>query len=119
MPKYTFICEKCKNTKACFVKIGVKKIDCDMCDGFLLRQMPKLSGPSQVNEVIDHYTGVSWVDDQEAKIKQRKDKYYWEIEVPRMVNSGTYSIETMLEMGWVYLNEKEEVCINNKPPSER
>lgn len=83
------------------------------------RQMPKLGGQSQVNETVDEYTGITWKDGQRDAIKERKDKYYWEVEVPRMVNSGTYSIETMLEMGWVYFNDKDEMCVNNKPPSER
>lgn len=85
----------------------------------MVRLMPTLAGKAQVNETVDKYAGRVWQDDQRESIKERKDKHYWEVEVPRMVNSGTYSLETMLEMGWVYLNDKGEICVNNKPPSRR
>lgn len=81
--------------------------------------MPRLAGQSQVNETIDKHSGIVWQADQQESIKARRDKYYWEQEVPRFVHSGVYGLDTMLENGWVYLNEKEEMCIHNKPPSER
>jgi hypothetical protein len=83
------------------------------------RQLPKLGGQPDVHETVNEYTGVTWKEGQKEAIDERRAKYYWEVEVPRMVRSGTYSIETMLEMGWVYFNDKEEMCVNNKPPSER
>lgn len=123
MPKYTFKCPECGLVEQQNVPRSVKEVSCCRCapdkESWMKRQMPKLGGQSEVNETVDEYTGIVWKDGQRESIKERKEKFYWEVEVPRMVNSGTYSIETMLEMGWVYINDKDEMCINNKPPSER
>jgi hypothetical protein len=78
--------------------------------------MPSLNGKSTVTEVVDKYLGQTHIEDQRKILEDRKQDYYWAVEVPRFVNSGTYSLETMLENGWVYLNDKNEMIIRTKPP---
>lgn len=90
-----------------------------MCGMDMLRKLPTLSGQSDVHETVDSYTGTIQREDQRKIIEKRRDDYYWTVEVPRLVNSGTYSVETMLEQGWIYLDEKQQIQINNKPPSKR
>jgi putative FmdB family regulatory protein len=119
MPKYTFKCTECDSVVQENVSRRTNSIVCPKCESAMKRQLPKLGGQSTVNETVDKYTGTTWADGQRESIEERRAKYYWEQEVPRMVRSGTYSIETMLEMGWVYFNDKEEMIINDKPPSER
>lgn len=123
MPKYTFICPECGLQEQQTVPRNIKMVSCCRCapdkESWMKRQMPKLGGQPTVNEVINKHTGTTWADGQQESIKVRRDKYYWEQEVPRMVRSGTYGIDTMLENGWVYFNDKDEMCINDKPPSER
>jgi len=125
MPKYTFSCPMCSTSLQQNVSRDTSEIACvncqkqDLANVKMKRQMPKLGGQPQVNEVVDKYVNRVWQDGQQESIKVRRDKYYWSVEVPRMVNSGTYSVETMFENNWVYFNEKEELCVHNKPPHER
>jgi hypothetical protein len=85
----------------------------------MARNHPTLNGPSNVTEVVDKYTGIKQRTDQSLDIKQRKDEYYWTVEVPRLVNSGTYSVETMLENGWIIIDDNHQIKIQNKPPHKR
>jgi len=123
MPKYTFICPECGLQEQQTVPRNIKTVSCCRCaptkESWMKRQMPKLGGQSTVNEIINKHTGTTWADGQQESIKARRDKYYWEQEVPRMVRSGIYGLDTMLENGWVYFNDKDEMCINDKSPSER
>ncbi len=59
------------------------------------------------------------INDHQEILQERKADHYWEVIVPDMVNSGTYTIETMLEQNWVQFNEKGEMIINTKPPGKR
>jgi len=79
------------------------------------RQMPITNSPVQVNEVIDPYTNKKWQQDQQQMLDARNDEHYWSVEVPRLVNSGTYSMETMLEQGWLVYNEKHELVLGKAP----
>jgi hypothetical protein len=79
-------------------------------------QLPCLAGEVQVRETVDKNHNVTWIQDQEKILQDRKQEYYWSIEVPKMVHSGVYSRETMLENGWIYVNDKEEVVIRMTPP---
>lgn len=119
MPKYTFKCQECGSAESLYLGRHVKSVTCKECGGETERQLPKLSGQVDVNEVIDGYTGVIHRPDQREIVEKRRNEYYWSVEVPRLVNSGTYSVETMLEMGWIYLDEKDHVQINDKPPHRR
>jgi hypothetical protein len=83
------------------------------------RQMPSLNGPANVREVIDKNTGITWTDGQQDMVKERREEYYWTIEVPRFVSSGTYSLKTMLENQWITVDDAGKIHINNKPPNKR
>jgi hypothetical protein len=81
--------------------------------------MPTLNGPSNVSEVVDKYTGLTHRRDQKDEVKERREEYYWTVEVPRFVASGTYSIETMLENQWIKVDDNMNVTVNNVPPHRR
>jgi len=119
MPKYSFICSSCSNTIQTYVSSLVRRIPCKNCEGTMDRQLPTLNGPANVREVVDKNTGITWIDEQQQMVKDRKDEYYWTVEVPRFVASGTYSLETMLENQWIYVDDAGKIHTNNKPPSKR
>ena len=81
----------------------------------MVRQLPG-SGSQVVREVIDPYTNIRTAPDEKEQNKARKTEYFWEVEVPRLIQ--TYSLETCLEEKWLVYNEKGELVIN-KPPSKR
>src|SRR5690606_3461972 len=110
MPKYKFVCDFCGKEIYKFVKASRSEIACtSSCEGTMKRALPTLNGPTDVTEVVDKYTGTTWKQDQKDILKERRDEYYWTVEVPRLVNSGIYSIETMLENGWVYFDDKKQM----------
>ena len=115
MPKYKFTCDQCNNSKTQFANLSTLKIRCDNCGNNMDRQLP-VSGTQTVTETVDSFTGVKHIQDQKELLKERRDQYYWEVEVPRLIQ--TYSIETCLEQGWLTYNDKGELIIN-KPPSKR
>ena len=83
----------------------------------MIRQMPKLKAP-KVTETVDKYVNQKRMQDHEEIVHERKLDYYWEIEVPKMVNSGVYGLDTMLEKGWVYYDEKGNLVTRTKPPQK-
>lgn len=115
MPKYNFTCPKCSTKTHKYVPITTATIPCT-CGETMDRDLPTIKGSTEVREVVDSLTNRKWGKDHEAVIKNRKENYYWEVEVPRLVQ--TYSIETCLEKGWLVYNDKGELVIN-KPPSKR
>lgn len=117
MPKYTFKCE-CGNVKQYITSSEMKTCKCRECGSEMNRQLPTLNGSVEVKELIDKYTNTSWKEDQTKLLEDRKKTYFWEVEVPRMVNSGVYSLETMLENGWVYYSPKGELLTRTKPPQK-
>lgn len=82
------------------------------------KQMPKLSNTTST-EIADKHSGKKWLEDQQEILKARKEKFFWEVEVPRFVESGIYSIETMLQNGWISVSEEGVMTVNTKPPSQR
>lgn len=116
MPKYNFTCKSCNAHKHKYVSVSTQTVECKSCHGTMERNLPTLSGSAQVTELVDAYTGVNLNQDHNALIKDRHDQYYWEVEVPRLVQ--TMSVETCLENSWLVYNEKGELVIN-KPPSKR
>lgn len=116
MPKYNFDCESCNYSTHRYVSTSITVLDCPKCGKSMIRQLPHISGNTEVREVVDAYTNTKWSKDHEAVIKKRKEDHYWEIEVPRLVEK--YSVETCLEQGWLIYNDKGELVIN-KPPSRR
>jgi len=113
MAKYRYKCDKCNKEET---KYSSKESYSCECGGDFKRQMPRLSGHAQVNETVDKYRNVKHKQDQKKIINDRKLEYYWSVEVPKMVASGIYSLETMLEMRWVYYNEQGELCTRTTPP---
>ena len=117
MPKYTYTCPVCSNSAQKIVNISDNRsFDCS-CGNQMVRQMPKLSS-TKTTEVIDKYTNQKHVTDQKQIIHERKLDYYWDKLVPEMVNSGTYTLETMLEKGWVYYDEKNNLVTRTKAPQK-
>lgn len=117
MPKYTYICDFCDIEMQRFASVDDKTITCPKCHEDMSRQMPKLKAP-KVTETIDKYSNKKHIEDQGAVLKERKLDYYWSVEVPKMVDSGIYELETMLEQDWVYYNEKNELVTRTKPPQK-
>lgn len=117
MPKYTFKCNECKSEEQLFTSVKRVCTPCKKCNGSMERLMPVLSGPAQVKETVDKLLGRKWIDNQQEIIKSRKDDYFWSVEVPRLVQSGTYSVETMLENNWIYYDDKGMMQTRTKPPT--
>lgn len=116
MPKYTFTCPHCGLSQQKFANVNSKTTLCE-CGKEANREMPKLSG-LKTTEVVDKYTNKKHIADQKQVLQERKLDFYWEKLVPEMVNSGTYSLETMLEKGWVYYDEKKNLVTRTKPPQK-
>jgi len=120
MPKYTFMCPKCGYFLQKGVKRSVKRLNCPKCPlASMERLLPKLNGNASISEVINKYTGQVQNQDQSIMVQERRAKYYWSIEVPRMVNSGTYGVDTMLQQGWIWFDDKKQMRIHTVPPNER
>jgi hypothetical protein len=117
MPKYTFECKACKVKTQKYTSVSVKDIVCPECFAMAERILPNISG-AKTTETVDKLFNKKHVADQSNIMKERKLDYYWEVEVPKMVNSGTYSIETMLEQNWVFYNERGELVTRTKPPEK-
>lgn len=118
MPKYNFVCE-CGHSVKKYTPREKKALPCKKCGGQMERELPILNGPADKKEVIDPVLNLKKSDDHDKIIKARKAKYYWNIEVPRLVQSGVYGIDTMIEKGWVWLDDNGNMHIHNKPPHER
>ena len=118
MAKYRFVCPTCNVLRQENVSLETKVV-CIDCHSEMDRQLPTLNGPSNVTEIINKQTGVAWRPDQKDEVKQRREEYYWSVEVPRFVASGTYSIETMMENEWIWLDDDGHIQVYNKPPHKR
>ena len=118
MPKYRFVCEKCGRAIQQYVSPKTVSVVCE-CGHDMDRQMPTMNGPTTVHEVSDKRMGYKWLDDHQNVIQDRKLHYFWAVEVPRMVASGIYSVETMLENGWISVDDSNQVHINTKPVNTR
>ena len=118
MPKYNFKCE-CGNTATKYAPKDKKHIRCPKCRKDMKRSMPTLNGPCDKKEVVNKLLNSKRIDNQAEIIEARKQKHYWSVEVPKMVNSGIYGLDTMLEKGWVYFDDNGHMHINTTPPSER
>lgn len=119
MAKYTFKCKQCEWQWQRFASASSPSTVCEKCSGVAERQLPVLNGPANVTEVVDKYTGLTQRTDQKEQVKLRRDEYYWTVEVPRFVASGTYSLETMLENEWIYVDDNGRIIVNSKPPHKR
>lgn len=116
MPKFYFYCKSCDMKIHKYVSTSIIETECPTCKGRMERQLPNTNLSTEVREIVDPYTNKTWGKDHQAVMKQRKDDHFWEVEVPRLVQ--TYSTQTCLEEGWLVYNDKGELVIN-KPPSKR
>lgn len=114
MPKFRFLCE-CSTEAEHFVSSKTQETDCARCGKKAKRQFPG-AGSQQSREVVDSFTNTRQTPDAKLENLARKTEYFWEIEVPRLIQ--TYSLETCLQEGWLVYNDKNELVIN-KPPSKR
>lgn len=115
MAKYKFFCSNCNLEVEKFTSPKIDCIPCSICSQSMIRQFPHI-GSKKVTETVDAYCNVRQEEDQTKKTKDRKTEYFWEHEVPRLVQH--YSTQTCLEEGWLVYNDKGELVIN-KPPSKR
>lgn len=116
MPKYIFLCNSCQTKAHKYVPVNIDTILCSACGEVMNRELPNTNAPTEVRELVDPYTNITWGKDHETVMKDRRETHYWEVEVPRLVQ--TYSLETCLEQKWLIYNDKGELVIN-KPPSKR
>lgn len=119
MAKYTFKCNNCGETREQFCSPRIVSGICKICGAETQRLLPKMNGPAVVYEDPDGVSGHKWIAEHNSEIQARKRKYYFEVEVPRMVESGTYSLETMIEQGWVWIDDNGEMHMHTKPPEMR
>jgi hypothetical protein len=115
MPKYRFFCENCQVEIERYASPKEERTECGMCMLPMQRQFPG-SGSQAVREVVDTFTNVRTAPDEKAQNKARKTEHFWEVEVPRLIQ--TYSLQTCLEEAWLIYNDKGELVIN-KSPSKR
>lgn len=116
MPKYRFTCTKCGNEKMQYANLSTFTVECDKCKANMERQLPS-SGSQAVNETVDNYTGVKRDQNHDELKKQRRDQYYRDVEIPRLIQ--TYSLETCLEQKWLVYNDKGDLVINKEWSSSR
>ena len=115
MPKFRFQCSTCNLEVERFASPKTETSKCPTCDGPMSRLFPG-SGSQTVREVVDQYTNTRTAPDEKSQNKSRKTEYFWEVEVPRLIQ--TYSLETCLQEGWLVYNDKNELVIG-KSPSKR
>ena len=115
MPKFRFFCSTCDTEIEMYSSPKVETAECGVCMSQMKRQFPG-SGSQVVREVMDSFTNVRTTSDEKEQNKARKTEHFWEVEVPRLVQ--TYSLETCLEEGWLVYNDKGELVVN-KSPSKR
>lgn len=118
MAKFTFECENCGSVKQIIVSHTKKTIQCE-CGSAMQRKLPTSDSKCTVKEIVDPYTNQQQIPDQKDCIKERHEKYFWTVEMPRLVQSGKYCISTILRNGWGIINDKGELELHTKPPSER
>lgn len=117
MPKFRYLCSHlpCANELERYASPSQTQVECPKCHQPMNQQFPG-SGSQVVREVVDDFTNVRTASDEKAQNQARKTEYFWEVEVPRLIQ--TYSLETCLQEKWLTYNDKGELVVN-KPPSKR
>jgi hypothetical protein len=116
MPKFRYQCKTCNVSELRLVSNKDKQVLCKTCQTLMDRQMPNLVG-QEVRETVDPLLNTSWKQDQKDILKERKEDYYWSVEVPRLVQ--THGLQTCLEQGWVWIDDKGQMHVHTKPPGKR
>lgn len=112
MPKYRFNCNVCNIEYERFASVKQEELPCPTCGSPMKREFP-LSGSHKTTEIVDSFTGITNEEDQKLKTQDRKTTHFWEVEVPRLVQ--TYSLQTCLEEGWLVYNDKGELVVGKSP----
>jgi hypothetical protein len=110
MAKYRFQCEKCSTIIERYASVETEALSCKECSGRAKRLFPNI-GSKKVTEKVDPFLNINHEEDHKRQLEDRRTEYFWEVEVPRFVQSGIYSTETMLAEGWIVYNEKGELVI--------
>lgn len=116
MPRYTFEC-KGGHVFQAFALPQEDEFKCRFCSERAERRLPILSDKTDTKEKVDSFTGMQRAPDQREMVEDRNKEHYWSVEVPRLVSSGTYSLESMLEYGWVYYDDDGQIVIRDHPPN--
>src|SRR4051812_15662054 len=114
MAKYRFECKQCDTVIELYTSVKTESTPCKGCSSPMKRLLPTI-GSKKVTEVVDPYLNIRHEDDQKKLLEDRRTEYFWDVEVPRLVQ--TYSTQTCLEEGWLVYNEKNELVIGK--PSKK
>jgi len=117
MAKYKYQCGNCGVVIEMYASKEVEVIKHGECGGWATRLFPNI-GSKKVTETVDPYLSIRHEEDHKKQLEDRRTEYFWEVEVPRFVQSGIYSMETMLAEGWLVYNEKGELVIG-KPKKKK
>lgn len=117
MPKYRFSCDKCKAEDVKYTSASVYSTTCKICSSPTHRLIPTTVEPATVKELVDSYTGVHLPPENKEILESRRSEYFWEVEVPRLVQE--YPAEHSLQEGWTYVDEKGKIQVHTKPPYKR
>ena len=112
MAKYSFQCE-CGKSKSLYTSFDAV-VKCE-CGRDIKASLPTITAAT-VKETVDKLSGTKQLKDQKEVLIERSEDFFWSVEVPRMVESGIYSMETMLERQWVYYDEQGNLRTRTKPP---
>ncbi len=115
MAKYAFNC-KCGRSKSLYTSFDAK-LKCE-CGRDVSASLPTIGNPT-VTEKVDKASNTHWMKDQKEVLLERSEAYFWSVEVPRFVESGIYSMETMMQKGWVYKDAKGNLQTRTKPPNHK
>lgn len=118
MAKYRFQCEKCSTTIERYASVNTEALPCKDCASPMRRLFPTI-GSKKVTETVDPFLNVRQEEDHKKQIEDRRTEYFWDVEVPRLVQSGTYSTETCIQEGWLVYNEKGELVIGKPKKLKR
>lgn len=110
MAKYRFQCEKCSTVVERYTSVKTEVLPCKECS-FPMKRLLPTGGSKKVTEKVDTFLNIRHEEDHKKQLEDRRTEYFWEVEVPRLVQSGTYSTETCLQEGWIVYNEKGEMVI--------
>lgn len=118
MAKYRFRCEECLAVIERYASTSMEVLPCKDCGASATRLFPNI-GSKKVTELVDTFLGIHQEDDQRKQLENRRSEHFWQTEVPRFVQSGIYSTETMLAEGWVVYNERGEMVVAKGPPQKK
>jgi hypothetical protein len=114
MAKYRYQCEDCSIVFERYTSVSIEALPCKECGAKAKRLFPNI-GSKKVTETVDSFTNIRHEEDNRKNIENRRLEHFWSVEVPRFVQSGIYSTETMLAEGWIVYDEKQELVVAKGP----